>query len=135
MCSFPSLINSRQGVVLTFSQFLIVNKTSLSLSLSLSQDRLGRKSRRTLRLDREEASRTIPTCAGQQVPSRRHPHRRIWGVPGKGGALCNRRSTAIPVGPPRPSRIMMMMPFIVLSETNLTLTRRCSGDCDLQLHC
>ena len=33
------------------------------------------------------------------------PHRRLWGPLGKGGALCNCRSTAVPVGPPRPSSI------------------------------
>jgi hypothetical protein len=38
--------------------------------------------------------------------SQEPPHRRLWGPElGKGGALCNRRSTAVPVGPPRPSRI------------------------------
>jgi len=39
------------------------------------------------------------------VPSRNPPHRRLWVPLGKGGALCNRRSTAVPVGPPRPSSI------------------------------
>jgi hypothetical protein len=35
----------------------------------------------------------------------RPPHRRLLGPLGKGGALCNRRSTAVLVGPPRPSSI------------------------------
>jgi hypothetical protein len=39
------------------------------------------------------------------VPARKPPHRRLWGPLGKGGALCNRRSTAAPVGPPPPSSI------------------------------
>jgi len=29
----------------------------------------------------------------------------LWGPLGKRGALCNRRSTGVPVGPPRPSSI------------------------------
>ena len=33
------------------------------------------------------------------------PHRRLWGPLGKGGALCNRRSTTVPIRPPRPSSI------------------------------
>jgi hypothetical protein len=37
--------------------------------------------------------------------SQEPPHRRLWGSLGKGGALCNRRSTAAVLGPPRPSSI------------------------------
>ena len=36
-------------------------------------------------------------------PRGRRP--RLWGPLGEGGALCHRRSTAVPVGPPRPSCI------------------------------
>jgi hypothetical protein len=39
------------------------------------------------------------------MPARKPPHRRLWGPLGKGGALCNRKSTAVPVGPPRTSSI------------------------------
>jgi hypothetical protein len=49
------------------------------------------------------------------------PPRRLWETLGEGGALCHRRSTTVPVGPPRPSII--------------TQPEACSSDCDLQLHC
>jgi len=48
---------------------------------------------------------SLATCESQVLPARRPPHRRLWGPLGKGGALCHRRSTAVPVGPPRPSSI------------------------------
>ena len=40
------------------------------------------------------------------MPTRRPPHRRLWGPLGEGGALYHGRvNTAVPVGPPRPSSI------------------------------
>ena len=57
------------------------------------------------------------------MPARNPPHPRLWEPLGKGGAtLCNRRSTAVPIGSPRPS-IQHHSPG------------GGPGDCDLQLPC
>ena len=58
------------------------------------------------------------------MPARSPPHSRLWGPLGEGGALCNRRSTTVPVSES--------------CRTSSTLQHHspggCTGDCDLQLH-
>ena len=122
------------------------------------EDRPGRKSRRTL----------TNTPGGGQPCLRALDDRFQPGVPptddfggplGK-GALCHRRSTAVPVGPPRPSSIThpeaatatVTCTYIVSWHMRIGRTRRlrwrsradvaqhhspggCPGDCGLHLHC
>jgi len=65
------------------------------------EDRPGRKSQRTLRHTPKGGQHMRWMTGASKEP----PHRRLWGPLGKGGALCNRRSTAVPIRPPRPSSI------------------------------
>jgi hypothetical protein len=142
----------------SFNNVLLLNGSLVTPDALEAEDRPGRKSRRTL----------TNTPGGGQPCLRALDDRFQPGVPptddfggplGK-GALCHRRSTAVPVGPPRPSSIThpeaatatVTCTYIVSWHMRIGRTRRlrwrsradvaqhhspggCPGDCGLHLHC